>query len=245
METVIVGAGAIGRWFAETVDIRPTFVDVDEATASEAATAVGGETVEPGTEQSFELVVIAVPMSAVASTIESYAPNATEAIIDLSGVMADPVAAMAEAAPEQERASLHPLFAPANAPGRIAVVADNAGPIVETVSEELEAAGNTLYETTPAVHDQAMETIQARAHAAILAFALAAEEVPDPFGTPIYDTLRELVTDVTGGTPRVYADIQSTFSGAEDVAAAAERIAQADQETFEQLYREAGRGGNE
>ncbi|MFB6299449.1 MAG: prephenate dehydrogenase [Halobacteriales archaeon] len=240
METVIIGAGAIGRWFAETVDIPATFVDVDASTARDAAAAVDGEVADPGTDRSFELVVIAVPMSVVTETIETYAPNATEAIVDLSGVMAEPVATMADVAPDRERASLHPLFAPVNAPGRIAVVTDHPGPIVETVSERLTAAGNTLFETTPDTHDQAMETIQARAHAAILAFALAAEEVPEPFGTPIYDELRELVADVTGGTPRVYADIQSTFSGAEDVASAAERIAEADQETFERLYREAG-----
>lgn len=240
METVIVGAGAIGTWFAGATDVHATFVDIDSAAARDAAARVGGETADPGTERPFDLVVIAVPMSAVESTIEAYAPNATEAIIDLSGVMADPIATMAEVAPAKERASLHPLFAPSNAPGRIAVVPDNAGPIIETITNRLTTAGNTLFETTPAVHDQAMETIQARAHAAILAFALAAEEVPEPFGTPIYDGLCELVDDVTGGTPQVYSEIQATFSGAEDVAAAAERIAAADQATFEQLYNEAG-----
>jgi prephenate dehydrogenase len=38
----------------------------------------------------------------------------------------------------------------------------------------------------------------------------------------------------------VYADIQESFDGADDIAAAAERIAAADGEAFERLYREAG-----
>jgi prephenate dehydrogenase len=56
----------------------------------------------------------------------------------------------------------------------------------------------------------------------------------------VYDALDDLRREVTGGTPRVYADIQKAFDGAEDVAAAAERIADADAETCERLYREAG-----
>ena len=82
--------------------------------------------------------------------------------------------------------------------------------------------------------------MQGRAHAAVLAFALAAEAVPEPFGTPVFDGLQALVEEVTGGTPRVYGDIQETFDGAADVAAAAREIAEADREAFERLYRDAG-----
>jgi prephenate dehydrogenase len=87
-----------------------------------------------------------------------------------------------------------------------------------------------------------METVQARAHAAVLAFGLAAEPVPEGFGTPVYDALENLRQEVTGNTPRVYADIQKSFEGADDIAAAAERIAAADDEAFERLYRDAGDG---
>jgi prephenate dehydrogenase len=104
----------------------------------------------------------------------------------------------------------------------------------------LSGAGNDLFETTPEEHDTAMETVQARTHAALLAFALAAEDVPEPFGTPVYDRLEAIVEEFLSGTPRVYADVQTTFEGAEDVAAAAERVARADHEAFEDLYRSAG-----
>ncbi len=53
--------------------------------------------------------------------------------------------------------------------------------------------------------------------------------------------LDDLVDRVTNGSPHVYADIQATFEGAEAVADAAARIAEADREAFEALYREAGR----
>jgi prephenate dehydrogenase len=91
-------------------------------------------------------------------------------------------------------------------------------------------------ETTPEEHDEAMETVQARAHTAVLAFALAAEDVPDAFQTPISESLFDLVEQVTGGEARVYADIQSAFDGAEDVAGAAREIADADDDAFTELY---------
>jgi len=78
--------------------------------------------------------------------------------------------------------------------------------------------------------------VQASAHTAVLAFALAAEDVPDAFQTPISEDLFELVEQVTGGEARVYADIQAAFDGADDVAEAARRIADADDERFAELY---------
>lgn len=240
MHVLIVGAGAIGRWFGETIEAEIAFADADSATAKAAATEVGGRAVALDTDERFEAVVVAVPMRAATGAIERHAGTATDAVLDLAGVMSGPVEAMAEHAPDLERASLHPLFAPENAPGRIAIVEAAAGPTVATIREDLTAAGNEFVETTPGEHDRAMETIQARAHAAVLAFGLAAEPVPEGFGTPVYDALRDLLAEVTGGTARVYADIQATFDGAADVSEAAERIATADDETFERLYREAG-----
>ena len=247
MDALIVGAGTMGRWFAAVIDEPGTtlaFTDLDPESAREAAEAHGGRAVDaaPGADERgrFDLVCLAVPIPAIEAAIERYAPLATSAIIDCSGVMSTPVDAMGEHAPEHERASLHPLFAPENAPGNVAVVADG-GPVVERVRERLVEQGNTLVETTPEEHDRAMETVQTKAHAAILAFALAAEEIPEGFETPVSSGLSDLVDTVTDGNPHVYADIQATFDGAEAVAEAAARIAEADHETFEELYREAGR----
>ena len=92
-----------------------------------------------------------------------------------------------------------------------------------------------------------MTTVQAGTHAAILAFALSANSVPEGLRTPVYDELAALADHVTGGESRVYADIQATFDGATGVANAAERLADADPKEFEELYREAekGRGGEQ
>jgi prephenate dehydrogenase len=245
MKTLVVGAGAMGQWFAGALlasadrPVEVAFVDADPATAHTAASALDARTVSEDTDERFDLVCVAVPIPATAEAIATYAPLADAAVVDLAGVMAGPLAAMADHAPACERASLHPLFAPANAPGNVALVDDAVGPTIQAVRETLERRGNAVFETTAAEHDAAMETVQASAHTAVLAFALAAEAVPEQFQTPISATLFDLAEQVTDGDPRVYADIQDTFSGARAVAAAAERIAEADHDGFEALYREA------
>ncbi len=179
-------------------------------------------------------------MPAASAAVAEYAPRAERALVDVTGAMAAPLAAMREHAPDLERLSLHPLFAPERAPGRVAAVPDAPGDRTAAVRAALEGAGNRVFETTAAAHDRAMETVQATAHAAVLAFALAAEPVPAAFATPVFDALVEAAAAVTGGDARVYADVQETFDGAEAVADAARRVADADREAFDRLYREAG-----
>lgn len=245
MDTLVIGAGAMGRWLGEVLradasePVDVAFLDAEQTRANEAADQVGGRGVTAETADTFDLVCIAVPIPAATDAIESYAPFASRAIIDVTGTMADPVAAMADHASACERASLHPLFAPENEPGNIPVVVDNDGQTIETVLDALRERGNDVFETTVSRHDEAMETVQARTHAAVLAFGLSAEAVPEQFQTPISEELAALTTQVTGGESRVYADIQLAFDGAEDVADAAREIADSDRERFEQLYEQA------
>lgn len=240
MNCLVVGAGTMGRWFAVAAEtnMEVTFADADPDAAAIAADELGGRAVALDTDERFDVVCLAVPISVVKDSVADHAPNAERAILDVTGVMAEPVEAMRIHAADRERMSLHPLFAPENAPGTIAVVADASGPVTDEIRTAL-ARENTLFETTPEEHDRAMETVQARAHIAVLAYALAAETVPPEFQTPISGPLDELTEQVLSGSPRVYAEIQEAFDGAEAVADAAERIASADGEEFEELYHEA------
>ena len=122
MKLLVVGAGEMGRWVADTVSADVAFCDADSAVAADAAAAREARRVPPATDELFDVVCLAVPMSAIPAAVETYAECATEAIFDVSGVMADPLAAMAEHAPDCERASFHPLFAPPRVPGNGAVV---------------------------------------------------------------------------------------------------------------------------
>lgn len=245
MKTLVVGAGTMGRWFGECLaaDHDVAFADTDVEVAADAAKAVGGRTALLDGEERFDLVCLAVPISVVESAIERNAVRADRAVVDVSGVMAGPIAAMATAAPDCERASLHPLFAPSNEPGNVAWVVDEGGPVVASVREAIAGRDNHVFDTTAEEHDRAMSTVQARAHAAVLAYALAREDVREEFHTPLSGPLTELVEQVTENTPRVYAEIQGSFPGAEAVAEAARRVADVadDPEAFADLYAEAGR----
>lgn len=243
MTVCIVGAGEMGRWLGATLAADVAFLDVDREAAEGAARAVGdrARAVPPDAEGPFDVVAVAVPIPAVEDAIDRHGPKADLALLDVSGSMVDPLAAMGRVAPDRERVSLHPLFAAESAPGRIAVSVGREGAATDVVLEQLRDAGNDLVRVSAAEHDRAMRTVQGRAHAAVLAFALAADDVPEGIATPVYETLLELVDRVTGNTARVYGDIQTRFGGAEDVADAARRIADADEETFADLYEDAGR----
>ncbi len=242
MKTLVVGAGAMGKWFATalredaSISITVSYLDASPATALEAAEETGATAVTDDEVGSYDLVCIAVPIPAAAAAIERYAAHATKAIVDVTGTMEEPIEAMREHAPDCERASLHPLFAPVNEPGNIPTVVDEGGPTTAIVLEALRRRCNDVFETTAPRHDEVMETVQARTHTAVLAFALAADPVPERYQTPISAELASLARQVTGGEGRVYADIQSAFDGAEDIAEAAREIADADQEIFERLY---------
>lgn len=241
MELLVVGAGEMGRWLADTIELPVAFADLDQSIAADAAASrQDARAVDPETDERFAAVCLAVPISAVESAIEAYAPNAADAIFDISGVMTPAIEAMDEYAADLERASYHPLFAPPRVPGNIAAVSHAIGPTLEVVAADFEAAGNTVFETTPEEHDRAMESVQAAAHAAILSYALATADVRTEFSTPVSKRLDGLVGTVTEGSPDVYAEIQSAFSGADRVAAAAAEIATADRDQFVELYRNAG-----
>jgi prephenate dehydrogenase len=239
MTVLVVGAGTMGEWFARTLAETTAVVvaDTDPERATAVAERLDVRSVAFDTDERFDTVCLAVPMSAVEDAIAEHALKAERAVLDVTGSMTEPVAAMETHAPDRERLSLHPLFAPENAPGRIAAVADAPGPATDEVRAAL-AIENDLFETTPAEHDWAMETVQAGAHAAVLAYALAADEVREEFHTPISGPLDDLAEQVLSGSPQVYAEIQERFDGAEAVAEAAERIA-ADGTGVEALYHEA------
>lgn len=240
MRTLVVGAGAMGRWLADALDGDVAFADTDPDAARAAAAAADAAVAPIDDEDSFDMVCLAVPIPAVGDVVAAQGDRADRAMVDVTGEMATPLAAMSDHASDVERVSLHPLFAPSNAPGSIAVVSDAPGPVTDELLATLVDAGNDLFETTAEEHDEAMETVQASAHAAVLAYALAAESVDDRFHTPVSAGLQSLVDTVTAGDQRVYADIQSRFDGAEGVAEAAAALAAADADEFAALFERAG-----
>jgi prephenate dehydrogenase len=239
MQLLVVGAGGLGS------PARYWLADSDPAAAEAAVEALEGavpaRAVPLGADERFDVVCLAVPMGAVPGAVARHAGKATEAVVDVSGEMRDSVAALEAHADGRQRASFHPLFAAANAPGNVPVVVLDDGPAVAAIRQSLSAAGNEVFETTPEAHDRAMATVQAKAHTGVLAYALAAEDVDERFHTTLSGPLEDLVDQVVGNNPGVYADVQERYEGSEAVAEAARRLADADRETFVDCYEDAGR----
>lgn len=244
MRVLVVGAGTMGRWLGGLVDATVAFADADPAAADHAAAAIDdAETAPldpPEDETTYDLVCVAVPMTAAADALRTHAGRADRAVADVTGEMAAPVAAMREHAPELEHMSLHPLFAPENAPGTVAAVHDERGPVTDALRASLEAAGNDVFETTVQEHDDAMASVQAATHAAILAWQLATDDVREEFHTPLSRELADLATHITNQDPRVYADIAARYAtGRTELADAANRLATADRKAFLDAFDDA------
>ncbi len=242
MNLLVVGAGEMGRWFADESGAETVaFADRDAETAREAAATLEAASAVPlDTDDTFDVVCIAVPMSAVPRAIEAHAEKATGAVVDVSGEMRDSIEALEAHAESRECASFHPLFSASNAPGNVPAVIVRGGPRIDRLRSALESEGNEVFETTVREHDRAMETVQAKAHTAVLAYAIAAETVDPRFHTALSGPLSELTAQLTDNTPEVYAEIQARFDGAASIADAAAKLAAADPETFAELYEEAG-----
>lgn len=238
MNLLVVGAGEMGRWFARNSGADDVaFADRENAVAQEAAASTtDARVVELDTDECYDVVCVAIPMLAVPEGIADHAAKATGAVVDVSGEMRDSVDALQTYASNLERASFHPLFSATNAPGNVPVVIDQEGPLVDALCESIAAAGNDVFRTTVEAHDNAMETVQAKAHAAVLAYALAADPVDERFHTTVSKYLSEVVRDVTDNNPSVYAEIQSRFHGASAIAEGARDLAEADRDAFEHLY---------
>ncbi len=243
MQLLIVGAGEMGRWFAaQSGADTVAFADRVPETARQAAATLDVASAVPlDTEKTFDVVCLAVPMPAVPEAIEANAEKATRAVVDVAGEMRDSVSALESHAEGRECASFHPLFSASNAPGNVPIVIVRDGPTIERLRSALGLAGNEVFETTVATHDRAMKTVQTKAHTAVLAYALAADDVDPRFHTTVSEPLSELATTITGNVPEVYKEIQARFDGGESVAAAAARLAAADAEIFTELYEEAGK----
>jgi prephenate dehydrogenase len=244
MRVLVVGAGTMGRWLGALVDATVAFADADQAAAERAAAAVddaGTAPLDPDDDgTTYDVVCVAVPMPVAADAVETHADRADAAVVDVSGEMAAPVAAMRDHAPDIERLSLHPLFAPENAPGTVAAVHDERGPVTDALRASLEAAGNDVFDTTVAEHDDAMASVQAATHAAILAWQLATDDVREEFHTPLSRELADLAAHVTSQEPRVYADIATRYaSGRTALADAANRLATTDRDAFLDAFDDA------
>ncbi|MFC1429396.1 prephenate dehydrogenase/arogenate dehydrogenase family protein [Streptacidiphilus sp. N1-3] len=227
--TVVGGAGAVGRLFAErlcgsgaevtVVDLAPVAPPgtcpgirylqgdlgaVDERLAHELARA--------------DAVVLAVPeliaYESAGKLCELLGPRTL--LVDTLSVKGPLVEAVRAAAPTRELVGLNPMFAPAlGFEGRpVAAVGLNSGARSRQLLALVGRWGGRVVPVAAEAHDSLAAATQALPHAAVLALGLAlpalgidivelASVAPPPF-----TTMLALLARISSGNPEVYWDIQ-------------------------------------
>ena len=260
---VIGGTGGMGRWCAAFLKKSGFAVAISsrrDATAAAAALGVGAA--KPAEAGQFDVVVLAVPLDAVAAVAADVGPRLRPGslLMDLSSLKKGPMAAMeAAAGPGVEVLGMHPLFGPGLTAleGRTVVLVPSAHSDrwLPLIKDLLESAGARVTLASAEEHDRRMSVVQGLTHfmyiawgRALLKLALRPEDF-DGFETPVFGATRDLAGRVLAQSPGLYAQIQcgdetppvrSAFLDAcRDLAALADA---GDARAFEQAFAEAAAG---
>ena len=207
----IIGFGAFGRLMAR--HLAPHFA----LWAHDPAWAAGPEGDWPvrcsslSEAASCDIVVLAVPVAALAIVAASVAPHLRPGalVLDVGSVKIEPAAVLRTALPPHvDIVATHPLFGPQSAADGLAglkiVLCPIRGRRTAAVSRFLRhALGLEVVVTTPDAHDRELATVQGLTH---LVGRLVARMGPLPtrLTTRSFERLIAAVAMVTGDAPEVY-----------------------------------------
>ena len=220
---VIGGSGGMGRWFAGL--LKRSGFDVSISSRRDAcgmAMAMGVGCASRGDAGQFDMVILSVPVDAVADVATEVGPlmRPGSLLMDLSSLKKAPVAAMLEHAPlDVEVIGVHPLFGPGleTIEGRNVVLVPSGrhGRWLPVVREVFESAGATVSVATPEEHDRKMAVVQGLTHLMYLGWGRAMEQLGvrpgdlEGYETPVYGITRDLAGRVLSQSPELYAQIQA------------------------------------
>jgi prephenate dehydrogenase len=224
MKVAIIGAGAMGRWFASFAKQNlgeVTIADIDIAKAKEAAREVGvkaAETCDDAVEQA-DVVIVAVPISKTPEVVKSVAKKmrAGSLLMDVASAKGDVVDAMNELDVELELVSIHPLFGPGatTLKGKdFAAVPVKPGKRYHQFKNRLTKLGARITEMEAEEHDKVMAISQCLTHFVLLSYLAALRSMKEirlaeKLRTPMFDALLELAKAVLAGNPDLYGEVQT------------------------------------
>ncbi len=215
MEVLVIGAGAMGGWFARRFKKwgwEVWLTDVDRKKSSALARELGVKTGDEILPQA-DLVLVAVPISSTPAVVREVCGRMKKGalLMEISSVKEQVVSTMLELKSNPvELVALHPLFGPGaeSLKGeRFAFIPIRAGRIFGEVRSRLEGEGATLIRTEADGHDSAMARAQALTHLLLLCYLRLCER--GELQTHLSRTLLELAKAVLAGNPSVYYEMQT------------------------------------
>ena len=219
----IIGFGRFGQLAAKHLRGHFTVTVHDAADVSEAAAAIGVETGALADVAECDMVMLAVPVQAMAATITAIAPLVRPGalVLDVASVKMLPARWMLEALPESvDIVATHPLFGPQSArnglEGQPLVVCAVRGERHHKVAEFGRSLGLSVSLTTAEEHDREMAYVQALTH--LIGRALVNIRIPDEeLKTNSYQHLLELCGLIRDDTKELFFAIQNLNPYAEEI----------------------------
>ena len=177
-----------------------------------------------------DVVVISVPIDVTVPVIQELGPliRPDALLMDVTSVKTEPVKAMLTAS-QASVVGTHPLFGPTvhSLQGQRVVLTPGRGDEwLAWLKTMLHARGLEMVETTPAEHDRAMAIVQVLVHFSteVMGKTLASLQVPIDqtlmFTSPIYLMELLLIARHFSQSPELYASIQMSNPGTDEVVAA-------------------------
>lgn len=206
---LIGGRGLMGRWFKRFFESQGLTVLVADKDTPKSPQEVA---------RLADVVMLSVPIPQVALVAQQVGPHLKPqaALMDLTSIKAEPVAAMMAHFPG-EVVGTHPLFGPGtkSIKGHTVVLTPGRGERwLNWLKDLLLKAGAQVKITTPEEHDRLMALVQGLAHFVLIALGATFRHVGadlhelEDFATPTFRTILDLTRHHLSQDAILYACIQ-------------------------------------
>lgn len=224
MEMAVIGAGAMGKWFAnfaKNSGWNVKITDIDQEKAQKVAQELGvglAETNVRATEGA-DIVLISVPIKETPKIISEVSESLENdaLLIDIASVKEDPVDTMTQTKTEAEMVSMHPLFGPGAEDLKnrtIVAVPIRDGEKYQSLRKLLSNLGAQIVEMEASEHDRIMSVTQSLTHFTLLSYLSAlksmnASEKAKELRTPMFQKLLDISKAFLIEDPELCGDIQT------------------------------------
>ena len=230
---IVGGSGKMGQWFARffRADAHEVLLigrgerklhevqrQIDVAVSTDIAEV-----------RHADLIVVSVPLDAFEPVVRQLAPHTRreQVIVDVTSLKTEPVAVMHRHIKAGEMLGTHPVFGPgardmANHNFVLTPTNERETALAHRVRDYLQGKGARVALMTPEEHDELMTVVLGLAHFIAIVSAdtlLGSDRLQQmrEIGGTTYKLLHTLVGSVISEDPELYASLQMSFPGIEEV----------------------------
>lgn len=224
MELAVLGAGAMGRWFAKFAGDRGwevSITDIDGRKARRVSEELNINLSDSNEAAARDagVVLVAVPIKETPQVIEEVAGSVAEdsLLVDIASVKEGPVTKMEEIDVDCELASIHPLFGPGTESledQNIISIPVKVGERYQRFKDILSSSGAQIKEMKAEEHDRLMSVVQSLTHLTLLIYVSAFNSMKSSgealsFQTPMFKKLIDVTKAFLNEDPKLCGDIQT------------------------------------